>query len=155
MQLPAKSTWRGFSPIEDMMRWSDLPFNPSRRTLRQFAALWILLFGGLGGWHWLIGHDTGTATWMGVAAAIIGPIGLYAPSTVRPIFVGWMMLVFPVGWLVARIALIVLFGIVMTPLALLLRACKRDTLQLRRPMRDSYWRPRVEEASISRYFRQF
>ena len=28
------------------MQWSDIPFVPSSRTLRQFAGLWIAVFGG-------------------------------------------------------------------------------------------------------------
>jgi hypothetical protein len=39
------------------MQWSDIPFQPLRKVLRQFAALWIVLFGGLALWQGLVrGH---------------------------------------------------------------------------------------------------
>ena len=33
------------------MHWSDIPWKPSSRTLRQFAAIWIVFFGLLAVWH--------------------------------------------------------------------------------------------------------
>ena len=30
------------------MTWDQIPRNPSATTLRQFAGLWLLFFGGLG-----------------------------------------------------------------------------------------------------------
>ena len=36
------------------MRWSDIPFDPPRRTLRQFAWLWLAFFGGMALWQALV-----------------------------------------------------------------------------------------------------
>ena len=33
------------------MQWSDIPFDPSRKTLRQFAGLWLVFFGGMALWQ--------------------------------------------------------------------------------------------------------
>jgi hypothetical protein len=39
------------------------------------------------------------------------------------------------------VALLISFGVVITPLALVFRAIGRDPLRLRKAVRDSYWRP--------------
>ena len=36
------------------MRWSDIPFDPPRTTLRQFAWLWLAFFGGMALWQALV-----------------------------------------------------------------------------------------------------
>ena len=41
------------------MQWSDIPFHPPRKTLRQFAGLWLVFFGGMALWQALVrGHPT-------------------------------------------------------------------------------------------------
>jgi len=129
------------------MRFSDLPLNPSARTLRQFAGLWILFFGGLACWHTSI-------VW--ALVALLGMPGLVWPAVLRPIFVGWMVLVFPIGWVMSRVLLGVLFYGLFTPLAIAFRLGGRDTLRRRaRPEGDSYWVPKPSVSEVSRYFRQF
>ena len=36
------------------MQWSDIPFQPDRKTLRQFAGLWLVFFGGMALWQALV-----------------------------------------------------------------------------------------------------
>ena len=36
------------------MRWSDIQFDPPRRTLRQFAWLWLAFFGAMALWQALV-----------------------------------------------------------------------------------------------------
>src|SRR5437773_822447 len=129
------------------MQWSDIPFRPSSRTLRQFAALWLAFFGSAAAWQALV-RDNGTAAVvLGALAVTVGPIGLAWPRLVRPVFVGWMVLAFPVGWLVSRVVLAVVFYGLFTPVGLLLRALGRDVLALRRRAdRVSYWEPKPAPA---------
>ena len=81
------------------MHWRDLPIDPSRRTLRQFAALLIVFACGVGARQWLASHETRAAIVI-VCSVAIGVLGLIAPQTLRPIFVGWLVIVFPIGWVV-------------------------------------------------------
>jgi hypothetical protein len=137
------------------MQWSDLPLSPTERLLRQFAGLWIAFFGGLAAWHWRLGH-TGRATVFGTLAATVGPLGLLFPRAIKPVFVGWLVAAYPIGWLVTRVALLVLFYGVITPVGLIFRLTGRDSLGLRRrPERETYWTPKTMETDFSRYFRQF
>jgi len=137
------------------MRFSDLPLNPSARTLRQFAGLWVLFFGGLACWHAAGTGPEGMAVTFALAA-LLGPAGLVRPALLRPIFVGWMVLVFPIGWVMSRLLLAILFYGLFTPLAIAFRLGGRDALRRRsRPAGDSYWVPRLAASDVRRYFRQF
>src|SRR5215470_13016087 len=125
------------------MQWSDLPLKASEKMLRQFAALWIVFLGGAAAWRWLALGEPRAAIVLAVLAVTIGPLGLLAPSLIRPIWVAWLVVAFPIGWVVSRVVLVVLFLFVITPVALVFRLRGRDLLQLRRPSeRSTYWTPK-------------
>ena len=137
------------------MQWSEIQFNPPTRTLRQFAVLWIVFFAGLAVWQvGLRGH-----IWSGVSLAIlavtIGALGLFKPQAMRWIYVGWMIVVFPIGWTVSRIALGLLFYGVFTPVALFFKLRGRDPLcRQPSPDEDSYWTTKPMPTNVRRYFYQ-
>ena len=138
------------------MRWSDIPFSPPPRTLRQFAGLWLVVFGGIAAWQGLVRGRPAVAAVVGTLAVAVGVAGLISPKLVRPVFVGWMVLAFPIGWTVSLLLLgLVYFGIVF-PIGLAFRLAGRDALGLRpRPDLSTYWTPRAAPADVRRYFRQF
>jgi hypothetical protein len=123
--------------------------------LRQFAGLLVLFLGAVAAWQGLLAGRVAWAAALGVAAVTIGPLGLWKPRWLRPIYVGWMVAVFPVGWVVTKAMLIVIFYLVFTPLGLFLRAMGHDALALRRPNRPSYWTEIQKPDDIRRYFRQY
>jgi hypothetical protein len=138
------------------MQWSDIEFNPSRTMLRQFAALWIAFFGGFALWQGLVrGNTTLAAVFAGLALAI-GPVGLMRPEWVRPIYVSWMVLAFPIGWTISQVIVGVMFFVVFTPIGLVFRLIGRDPLYLRRdPGRETFWSPKPAPSNLRRYFQQF
>jgi hypothetical protein len=138
------------------MRWSDIPFHPLRRTLRQFAGLWLVAFGGLALWQALARGQTAVAGILAVLALTIGPLGLARPEWVRWIYVGWMVLAFPIGWTVSQITLMVMFFGLITPIGLVFRLAGRDPLHRAcRAERKSYWAPKPAPSDLGRYFKQF
>lgn len=137
------------------MNWSDIPRNPSQKTLRQFAAIWLLVFLGLGAIRWRAGHTTAAAV-LGILALIIGLPGLNYPSWVRPVFVGWLVLGFPIGWAISQLLLGVLYYAVFMPLGLAFRFLGRDSLRRKRlPTEQSYWNEKSTPPNASSYFRQY
>ena len=135
------------------MRWSDLPRDPPRSTLRWFAAIWLVWFTALGCAAWLRGNDPAAVALVAVAL-LIGPLGLVRPAAVRPVFVGALVLTFPVGWVVSRVLLGAVFYCVFTPLGLFFRLIGRDALGRRfRPDLASYWSPKATPDDIRSYFR--
>lgn len=137
------------------MRWSDLPLNPSARLLRQFAGLWIAVFCGLAAWHGLVHAETRVALVLAAIALTVGSLGLVWPSLIRPVFVAWLILAFPIGWMVSRVVLVVLFALI-TPVAVFFRLRGHDELKLRRRTdAATYWTPKVSSGNIRSYLRQF
>jgi hypothetical protein len=138
------------------MKWSDISLPPSPRKLRQFAGLWtgfFLVLSGWQGWH----HERWRlALTLAVLALAVGPLGLLWPRLIRPIYVTWMVLAFPIGWAVSHLVLVCVFYGVFTPLAIVFWLLGRDVLALRQPVVcESYWSSKPAVEDIRRYFRQF
>jgi hypothetical protein len=138
------------------MQWSDISFTPSKRTLRNFSGLWTAFFGGMACWQYFQRGRPGVALALGGLALAVGLLGLVRPPAVRWIYVGWMVVAFPIGWTVSRVLLAVVFYGVFTPLGLLLRLAGRDPLALRPAVdRPTYWEPKPAAAGPGSYLRQF
>ena len=137
------------------MNWSDLPLKPTPRVLRQFAAAWAVIFLALGLHQTLVrGHPAAGIVFCVVSA--VGLVGLFRPASLRWLFVGATVAAFPVGWLVTRMILVIMFYLVLTPVALVFRWRGRDALQLRRkPEGASFWTTRSDSPDAGRYLKQF
>ena len=61
-------------------------------------------------------------------AVVIGVLGLIKPAAVRWLFVGWMVVAFPIGWVISLLMLLLMFYGIITPVALLFRMRGRDLL---------------------------
>ena len=87
------------------MQWSDLQFHPPSKTLGQFACLWLVCFGGLAAWEGIVREHTNLAATLAVLALTVGLVGIIWPQTMRPIYVAWMVLAFPIGWTISQVIL--------------------------------------------------
>jgi len=134
----------------------EINWNPSSRELRQFAGLWLVFFGGLGGFIYYGDSSSVLAAAMLAAAGVVGLPGLLWPVLMRPIYVAWMVAAFPIGWTVSHLLLGVIFYLVITPLGLLMRMLGHDPMN-RGFDRDAstYWSEHLTGRDPSRYFRQF
>ena len=138
------------------MTWSDIPFRPAPRVLRQFAAAWLVFFLALGAHQYLVcQHPAAGVALMGIAV-VMGVLGLINPATMRWVFVTWMVVAFPIGWLISLLMLLLMFYGVITPVALLFRMRGRDLLRRRRdPSGTTFWLPKETPRDVRRYFRQY
>jgi hypothetical protein len=122
--------------------------------LRQFAGLLLvflaivaLAIGAESARDWAIPLGLG---------ALLGVAGLIWPPAIRWLFVGWMIVAFPVGWTISQLLLAILLYLLFTPMAVLMRLKGRDRLHLRRRSEGStYWTPKETASKPQRYFRQF
>ncbi len=136
------------------MQWSDVTKAPPEKTLRQFAVLCLLFFGGLGAWRmWRHAADPLAVTLV-AAGAVVGLAGLVRPSLVRFVFTGWMIAAFPIGWAVSRLVLALLFFGLFTSVATVFRLRHRDVLHRRRQPKASYWAVKSQPADPASYLRQ-
>lgn len=140
--------------IDPVLR-KDHSVSTTNTTLRQFAVVWIVFFGGLACLE-AYGRDRWTAAYiLGALAVMVGLVGLATPQAIRPLFIGLMAITYPIGWVVTKILLIAMFYGMFTPVALFFKLIGRDALA-RRPQRskETYWLPKPAARDIRSYFRQ-
>lgn len=134
----------------------DINWKPGSKELRQFAGLCLVILGAIGAWgayrHGFVGH----AKWFLIAAGAIGIPGLAFPALVRPVYLAWMALAFPIGWTVSHLLLGFIFYAIITPIGLLVRTFGHDPMEREfEPEAASYWVEHRTGGDPSRYFRQF
>ncbi|WZO96915.1 SxtJ family membrane protein [Isosphaeraceae bacterium EP7] len=131
------------------MIFPEVSRNPPTRQLRQFSVMLtgLILILGMAR-NWPLG-------WIGAGVAL-GLTGLALPSIARPIFVGWMIAVSPIRWMVSKVLLGLVFYGLVTPIGLMLRLMGHDPLRLGPdPSATSYWEPKPIPGDVSSYFRQY
>lgn len=131
--------------------------NPSPKDLRWFGALWFPAF-------WLL---LATMVWwksgaLGVPAILatigvaLGVMACVAPGFGRRLWIGWMTLFFPIGFVVSHVLLACVYYLVFTPTGLLLRLVGRDAMRRRFDRSaPTYWEESHREVPAERVFRQF
>jgi len=137
------------------MKFSDVIKPPSKTMLRQFSGLCLVVFGGMAGWRLWQGQQDAWTVALGALAVLIGVVGLIQPAAVRYVFTGWMIVAFPIGWVVSHIALGLMFYLIFTPVSIFFGLRGRDALHRRRVAQASYWTPKPPPAAVRDYFRQF
>jgi TRAP-type C4-dicarboxylate transport system permease small subunit len=135
------------------MQWAEVIAPPKEKVLRQFAGLFLVFFLGVAAWRAWRGQADAWAIGIAVMAVAVGLLGLVRPSAIRFIFTGWMIVAFPIGWTISRLALAIMFYVVITPVALVFRAIRRDELHLRRGG-TSYWKSKHGPEHVRQYLRQ-
>ena len=142
------------------MAMVEINWNPSRKELRQFAAILLavgIFFGGMEVYrtgaldlgHWFWGR-------LSVIAACVGALGVAAPMLLRPLYVGWMVLAFPIGWTVSHLLLGAMYYFILTPFGWVVRATGNDPMK-REFDREAktYWVEHRTGDDPATYFRQF
>ncbi len=78
------------------------------------------------------------------------------PPIQRPFYSLWMTVVYPIGWVVSHLMMLIVFYLVITPVGLIMRLCGRDSMtRVFESSRTSYWIEHDPAGNIDRYFRQF
>jgi hypothetical protein len=134
-------------------------WNPPVSQLRLFGGLWLPLFLGVLGGLWLWRHGE---SWLPIslglwAAAVLSlAVGWLAPAWLRWVFVGMIVVTYPIGWVVSHVLLAIVFYGILTPLGLIMRLTGRDPLhrQFDRTA-NTYWTRWKPPANKARYFRQY
>ena len=133
----------------------SVQWNPGTKQLRQFAGIWFPAFLGLVGW--LVGTKTGHwgIVQLGWAAgALLSAAGVVHPPLIRPVFVGLILLTYPIGWVVSHLLLGAIFFLLFLPIGLMLRITGHDPLQLKAPSGNSLWKTPVGKTDPASYLRQ-
>ena len=83
-------------------------------------------------------------------------LSLISTKVVRPIYLFWMAVAFPIGWVISHLILGLLYFGLFTPIAIVFKIMGRDALN-RKIDKDakSYWIERDGKPEAKRYARQF
>lgn len=135
---------------------SQINTNPTAQVLRSFSRLWlpafvvlvsVLLYRHLGQ-SWAIGAG-------GIGALVVLGCLLHS-GMARLVFVGLLVITYPVGFIVSHLILAVLYFAILTPIGLCARLFGYDPM--RRSFKEgqtSYWIERNNSRSSKSYFRQY
>jgi hypothetical protein len=138
-----------------MLKIAEIRKLATDRTLRHFGWL-FLAFTIFTAWlQWQRGHSllwSVTFLVLGITLCLVSQI---KPDLVRPLFVGWMILLIPVNWIVSHVILGAMFFLVFTPIGLCRRALGADPLWLKKPKLETYWQSRPEMTDKRRYLKQY
>jgi hypothetical protein len=130
--------------------------HPSRRQLAVFGLLWLVFFGVLGIMSWRDSGINGRVVAFWVLAVLIPSAGLFHTEIIRRIYLLAAYAVFPVGWTVSLIVLMVIYYLILTPVGLVLRLTGYDPMRRRFDRAaQTYWLQRKPDNDIDRYFKQF
>ncbi|MGZ6058317.1 MAG: SxtJ family membrane protein [Myxococcaceae bacterium] len=91
---------------------------------------------------WLLFRHRAPGIRVGLAGggALLVLAGALVPARLRAAYLGWMAIALAVGWVMSRVALTLIFALVLTPLALLARLTGKRFLALEPdPEAPSYW----------------
>lgn len=103
----------------------------------------------------LLWRHSPSYTYFMAAGLLLTALGLVAPRLLKLPHRAWMSLAVLMGWFMTRLILIVLFFIVLTPIALILRLSGKRFLDLKSDCRASCWEHRAERAGGADYEKQF
>jgi hypothetical protein len=98
------------------------------KELREFGLLTGGIIGGLFGLilPLIQGHSLPIIPWI-IAIILVG-LAIILPNSLDPFYQVWMKIGFALGWLNSRIILSIVFFIIVTPMALIMKLLKRDTM---------------------------
>ena len=89
----------------------------------------------------------------GIAVYLLSRISL---RLIRPVYIGLIVLTFPIGWIISHAVMAIFFYIVIGSVGLIFKLIKRDPLQRTfDPQAASYWIPYKHNRTLKHYFHQF
>jgi hypothetical protein len=119
------------------------PEAKSDRDLRSFGLIVGGIFAAIGLWP-LLRHGAPVREGLLIVAAPLIVLAAAVPRSLRYPYRGWMFVGHCLGWVNSRVLMTVVFYLVVTPAALVMRVMGRDEMRRRRdPSASTY---RVEKA---------
>ena len=131
-------------------------FKPTVKVLKQFSILWFPLFFLFVGYisaEKLFDWELIKLCW--IVLSVISVIGFKFPSLIRPIYIGLLIITFPIGWIVSHFLLFLIFVLLITPIGLILRVRGHDPLHLNKKGICSMWMKNEKPYNPSDYLKQY
>jgi hypothetical protein len=139
-----------------------IDWKPGRSKLREFAVIWLVAFSLIAALlAWKTGCFSGAGSWripyfLWALAVLVGITGIILPGAVRPVYMAWMGIAFPIGWLLSHFLLAIIYYGLFTLIAAVFRLSGRDLLKLKLDQAAAtYWEKHDPAASTKRYLQKF
>jgi hypothetical protein len=134
----------------------DMTRKPTRQDLRWFGAIVLVFFSVLAAVARFKLHAPAVAAVL-VGVGVVLAVLYYLVKPLRvPLYLAWMRIFFPLGWIVSHTIVAVIYYLIVTPIGLLMRLFGRDPMQRRLDRSAAtYWVPTRRDAALSQYFRQY
>ena len=133
-----------------------IDWNPARKTLAEFAEAGLFVLGMVAAPLALLRGRPYLAVAFWGAAVLIRGVGLVRPGWLRPVYLGLVLATWPIGQVVSRVTLALLYLVAFVPLALVFRLIGRDALRrAAEPALPTYWEPYQPNRGLERYLRPF
>jgi fatty acid desaturase len=128
--------------------------NPSGRQLLAFGLAWLAFLGLLGWESWLRGrHSAAEIAW--TLAAAVPVAGLLSRGLLRLVYLAMSYATYPIGFVLSRILLALVYYLALTPIGLTMRLFRYDPLYRRfDPNAKSHWERRTGTKTAESYFDQ-
>jgi hypothetical protein len=135
----------------------SLNLKPDKKQLQDFGKISLVMLAALG---MLLNLLYGLPL-IGVTAFCLSGLAMYISSRIstdiiKPIYVVFVVVTFPIGWVISHLLMGIFYFGIITPVALFFKIIKRDPL-CRKADKDagSYWIKCKNNRSTKDYFNQF
>ncbi|MBU3584125.1 hypothetical protein ICN41_09020 [Polynucleobacter sp. 15G-AUS-farblos] len=128
--------------------------NPTLPSERSFGLLFFVVFLIAAAYFW---YEDFSDSWIHISivlSLIFLLAGFFAPALLRPLNKLWFQLGLLMGRVVSPIVLGILFFILITPIAILMRVFGRDELKLKKRQVSSYWVERQPHGPAPESFKE-
>ncbi len=134
--------------------FKHVEWEPDAAELRRFAVAMLVGFGVLGCIAALKAHHLSTSSYVLWTVGMVLAVAALVPVLGRAAYLAVYLPSSLVGYIVSHVLLTLVFFVLFTPLAFLLRLLGMDLLQTR-PGAKPAWAVRTDTPEKSRYYRQF
>lgn len=138
------------------MALTEINWKPTKGELRIFAVALAFLIGLLAAFIYQTTASIPVAATLSGVAVLLAALGLIRPRYIKPIYLAWMILFYPVRWIVSAFLIAVVYYLVIFPIGMTLRMCGYDLVGRHfEPRATTYWKEKKESRKEENYFRQF
>ena len=135
----------------------SLNLKPSEKQLREFGEIALCMCNIVGLLlMWIAALPVKAFILFCICGVAVFGLSRISVKLVRPIYLGLIVLTFPIGWVISHALMAIFYYVVIGGVGLIFKLLKRDPLNRRyEPQTPSYWIPHRHNRSAKDYFHQF
>lgn len=134
----------------------EINLSPTRSQMTGFGLIMAAFFGLLGAIFFFFTAYPTVAYVLWTIGLVVAGLYYLIPAFRRPMYLGWMYAILPLGWVVSHLLFAVIYFLIITPIGWIVRLFGRDSMQRKlHAAPTTYWVEHRTGEHPNRYFRQF